>query len=59
MTSSGGTLAGPMEMATPAMVSAKASVERLAALDVKQILTYHGGLVDQDANGQLRRVAAE
>jgi glyoxylase-like metal-dependent hydrolase (beta-lactamase superfamily II) len=59
LTSSNGTLAGPMEMATPDMVSAKASVKRLAEFDVEQIVAYHGGLVDQDANGQLRRVAAE
>jgi len=59
LTSSEGTLGGPMEMATPDMVAAKASVVRLAELDVKQIVAYHGGLVDQDANGQLRRVAAE
>ena len=59
LTSSGGRLGGPMEMATPDMVSAKTSVQRLAGLDVKQIVAYHGGLVDDDANGQLRRVAAE
>ena len=59
LTSSEGTLGGPMEMATPDMASAKASVKKLAELDVKQIVAYHGGLVDQDANGQLRRVAVE
>ena len=59
LTSSGGTLGGPMEMATPDMTAAKASIGRLTELDVKQIVAYHGGLVDQDANGQLRRVAAE
>ena len=59
LTSSEGTLAGPMEMATPDMATAKASVQRLAQFDVKKIVAYHGGLVDQDANGQLRRVAAE
>ena len=59
LTSSNGTLAGPMEMATPDMATAMASVKRLAEFDVKQIVAYHGGLVDQDANGQLRRVAAE
>jgi len=59
LTSSEGTLGGPMEQATPDMASAKVSVKRLAELDVKQIVAYHGGLVDQDANGQLRKVAAE
>jgi len=59
LTASEGKLNGPMEMATPDMATARASVRRLAELDVKQIVTYHGGLVDQDANGQLRRLAAE
>jgi len=59
LTAAGGTLAGPMEMATPDMASAKTSVKKLAQLDVKQIVAYHGGLVDQDANAQLRRVAGE
>ncbi|MHB8635745.1 MAG: MBL fold metallo-hydrolase [Fimbriimonadaceae bacterium] len=58
LTSAEGTLAGPMEQATPDMPAAKASIGRLAEFDVKQIVAYHGGLVDQDANGQLRRVAA-
>ena len=48
-----------MEFATPDMVAAKASAKKLAEFDVKQIVAYHGGLVDQDANGQLSRVAAE
>jgi glyoxylase-like metal-dependent hydrolase (beta-lactamase superfamily II) len=59
LTSSGGTLAGPMEMATPDMATAKESIKKLANLDVEQILTYHGGMVDQDGKGQLKRVAAE
>jgi glyoxylase-like metal-dependent hydrolase (beta-lactamase superfamily II) len=59
LTASRGTLAGPMEQATPDMSTAKASIKRLAEFDVKQIVAYHGGLVDQDANGQLRRVATE
>lgn len=59
LTSSEGKLSGPMEMATPDMVSAKESVRKLARLDVEQIVAYHGGLVDKDANEQLRRVAAE
>jgi glyoxylase-like metal-dependent hydrolase (beta-lactamase superfamily II) len=59
LTAAEGTLGGPMEQATPDMAAAKASVKRLAGFDVKQIVAYHGGLVDQDANGQLRKVAAE
>jgi glyoxylase-like metal-dependent hydrolase (beta-lactamase superfamily II) len=59
LTSSEGTLGGPMEQATPDMASAKASIKKIAELDVKQIVAYHGGIVDQDSNGQLRRVADE
>jgi hypothetical protein len=35
------------------------SVRRLAELDVETIVCYHGGVVDDDANGQLRRVVQE
>ncbi len=59
LTSSEGTLGGPMQQATPDMATAKESVRRLAELDVKQIVAYHGGLVDHEADAQLRRVAAE
>ena len=59
LTSNSGTLHGPMEQATPDMESAKASVRKLAELDVDTIVCYHGGLVTNDANGQLKRVAAE
>jgi len=31
----------------------------LAELDVKTIVCYHGGVVDEDANGQLQRVVEE
>ncbi len=59
LTSDGGTLHGPMPQATPDMETAKASVRKLAELDVDTIVCYHGGLVTDDANGQLKRVAAE
>ena len=52
-------LDGPMERATPDMVAARASVKKLAALDVEKIIAYHGGLVDNDAKGQLVRVAGD
>jgi glyoxylase-like metal-dependent hydrolase (beta-lactamase superfamily II) len=57
MVSEGGQLQGPMEQATPDMESANRSVKKLAALDVETIVCYHGGLVTDDANGQLKRVA--
>jgi hypothetical protein len=40
------------------MPAALRSVQKLAALDVAAIVCYHGGVVQEDANGQLRRVAA-
>jgi glyoxylase-like metal-dependent hydrolase (beta-lactamase superfamily II) len=57
LTSADGVLDGPMERATPDMVAAKASVKKLAELDVEKIIAYHGGLVDKDARGQLKRVS--
>lgn len=52
-----GQLTGPWDRATPDMVSANASVRRLAALEPSMILCYHGGLISEDAAGQLRRLA--
>jgi glyoxylase-like metal-dependent hydrolase (beta-lactamase superfamily II) len=54
-----GRLLGPSESATQDMATASASVRKLAALDVDSIVCYHGGVVGDDANRQLRRVAAE
>jgi hypothetical protein len=34
-------------------------VRRLAEVDVETIVCYHGGVVGEDANGQLRRVIEE
>jgi glyoxylase-like metal-dependent hydrolase (beta-lactamase superfamily II) len=56
--SEGGKLDGPMQQATPDMASAMESVKKLAGLDVETILCYHGGLVTEDANGQLGAVAS-
>lgn len=57
LTSSDGRLAGPNPSATPDMPQAEQSLRALAALDVKAIVCYHGGLVDDDAGGQLRHLA--
>jgi hypothetical protein len=35
------------------------SVSRLAELEVETIVCYHGGVVGEDAKGQLRRVVQE
>ena len=59
MTSQGGTLHGPSAQATSDMQTAGQSVGRLAKLDVDAIVTYHGGVVSDKANEQLKRVAAE
>ena len=57
LTSNDGQLWGPNESATPDMPTAVQSVQKLAALEVQAIVCYHGGLVRDDAGGQLRRLA--
>lgn len=59
LTSKEGVLGGPMEQATPDMETARDSISKLAKLEVDQIITYHGGLVDRDAQGQLRKLASQ
>jgi glyoxylase-like metal-dependent hydrolase (beta-lactamase superfamily II) len=54
-----GRLSGPNPGATIDMAEAARSARKLAALDVAAIVCYHGGVVSDDANGQLRRVADE
>ena len=41
------------------MRPAMQTIRRLADLDVETIVCYHGGVVGEDANGQLRRVLQE
>jgi hypothetical protein len=41
------------------MATAVRSVQKLAALEVQAIVCYHGGVVQDDAGGQLRRLAEE
>jgi glyoxylase-like metal-dependent hydrolase (beta-lactamase superfamily II) len=59
LTAEGGRLNGPNPPFTLDRREAARSVSRLAELDVETIVCYHGGVVDEDANGQLRRVARE
>jgi glyoxylase-like metal-dependent hydrolase (beta-lactamase superfamily II) len=59
LTASDGQLRGPNEGATQDMKTASQSVRKLAELDVQTIICYHGGVVQEDATGQLRRVAQE
>lgn len=49
LTAPEGHLAGPMPRATPDILTALASVRKLAALEVDAIVTYHGGLVENAA----------
>ena len=59
LTAERGYLKGPNPSVTLDMRTATQSVERLADLDVGTIVCYHGGVVSEDANGQLRRVIQE
>jgi glyoxylase-like metal-dependent hydrolase (beta-lactamase superfamily II) len=59
LTAGDGQLRGPNEGATQDMRTASRSVQKLAELDVQTIVCYHGGVVQEDASGQLRRVAQE
>jgi glyoxylase-like metal-dependent hydrolase (beta-lactamase superfamily II) len=59
LTAEDGHLHGPNPSATPDTDEAARSVRRLAELDIKTIVCYHGGVVDEDANGQLQRVVKE
>lgn len=57
LTADNGRLQGPNESATPDMPTARASIRKLAMLDIATIVCYHGGVVSEDAGGQLRRLA--
>ncbi|NNJ09157.1 hypothetical protein EKD04_002315 [Chloroflexales bacterium ZM16-3] len=59
LTANDGRLQGPNPTATPDVVQSGQSVQTLAALDVATIVCYHGGVVQDDAHGQLQRVAPE
>ena len=54
----GGCLHRPSPDFTMDLATAHESVLKLAELDVRAIVCYHGGVVDDDTNGQLRRLAA-
>jgi glyoxylase-like metal-dependent hydrolase (beta-lactamase superfamily II) len=59
LTAEEGHLNGPNPPVTLDMDEAAQSVKRLAELDVETIVCYHGGVVNEDANGQLNRVVEE
>jgi glyoxylase-like metal-dependent hydrolase (beta-lactamase superfamily II) len=59
LTAQRGSLNGPNPSMTLEMRTAIQSVRRLADLEIDTIVCYHGGVVSEDANGQLRRVIQE
>ena len=59
LTAEGGYLNGPNPSATLDMSTAIRSTQKLADLDIDIIVCYHGGVVSEDANGQLSRVLRE
>jgi glyoxylase-like metal-dependent hydrolase (beta-lactamase superfamily II) len=59
LTAEGGHLNGPNPPLTLDVRAAVRSVRRLADLEIDTIVCYHGGVVSEDANGQLRRVVRE
>ena len=59
LTAERGYLNSPNPSATLDMRTAIQSIRRLADLDIDTIVCYHGGVVSEDANGQLRRVIQE
>src|SRR5919202_6242233 len=59
LTADKGYLRGPNPAATLDVRTAVQSVKRLAGLEVDTIVCYHGGVVSEDANEQLRRVFQE
>jgi glyoxylase-like metal-dependent hydrolase (beta-lactamase superfamily II) len=59
LTSEEGYLNGPNSSMTLDMPTALQSIRKLAALDVDTIVCYHGGVVSEDATGQIQRVLQE
>src|SRR5215203_6928707 len=59
LTAEEGRLNGPNPSATLDRNEAARSVRTLAQLDVETVVCYHGGVVSEDAKGQLRRVVKE
>ena len=53
-----GRLYGPSPEFSMDLPTAHQSVRKLAELDVRAIVCFHGGVVEDDANGQLQRLAS-
>lgn len=59
LTASDGRLAGPSPQATLDLPLAYESVQKMSLLEIEAIVCYHGGVVSDDAQGQLRQLAAD
>jgi glyoxylase-like metal-dependent hydrolase (beta-lactamase superfamily II) len=59
LTAERGALNGPNPSMTLEMRTAIQSIRRLADLEIDTIVCYHGGVVGEDANGQLRRIVQQ
>jgi len=59
LTAEDGYLNGPNPSMTLGMRQAMQSIRKLADRGIEMIVCYHGGVVSEDANGQLRRVVQE
>src|SRR5215217_8132936 len=59
LTAERGSLNGPNPSMTLEMRTAIQSIRRLRDLEIDTIVCYHGGVISEDANGQLRRVVRE
>jgi glyoxylase-like metal-dependent hydrolase (beta-lactamase superfamily II) len=59
LTAEDGYLNGPNPSMTLDVGEAARSLRRLAELDVQTVVCYHGGVVSEDANGQIRRVVQD
>lgn len=58
LVSSGGTVQPPEAKFTPDYALALQSVEKLAALDVETVITYHGGVCTGPVKERLKEIAA-
>ena len=59
LTSEEGYLNGPNQSMTLDMPTALQSIRKLAELELDTIVCYHGGVVNEDATGQIQRVLRE
>jgi glyoxylase-like metal-dependent hydrolase (beta-lactamase superfamily II) len=54
MVADGGKLLGPREQVTPDMETARKSLEKLTHYDIETVICYHGGVVTEQVNEQIK-----